>query len=410
MSDAQRLNAAIRSHAPAAAARMSELGKRIWFPNGVPAQAADARNCPINATIGQLTDGMGGSVPLETLRRYTGELPPEEVFFYTPQGGLTALREAWQARIHSRAPTKASLPVVTCGLTHGLSLLADLFIDPDTEVLLPVPCWGNYRLIFGARRRGLLRPYSVIRDGGFDIAGLRDNLARCTGPAVLVLNVPSNPVGYTPTLAEADAIVEVIGNSPVPLVVICDDAYHGMVWEDGLLPHSLFHRLSQLDPSRVLATKVDGATKELFFFGGRVGFVTFGAEGEGAKALELKMLGLARSSVSTVSSPAQHMVLRALTDPDTEVRAAAIRHSVAQRYRLLRDGLLQHNVPHLPFNSAFFALIKVRRPPEEVRHALLAEGVGVVSAPDASAVRVSYASVAEGQIPELVTALARHIG
>jgi len=408
MSDAQRLNAVIRAHAPAAAARMSDLGQRIWFPKGVPAQAADARNCAINATIGQLTNGHGGAVPLSTLARHVQQMPDEEVFFYAPQGGHKGLRTAWRDRIKSRGPTRASLPLATNGLTHGLSLVADLFVDPDTEVLLPVPCWGNYRLIFGVRRQGLLRPYSVISDGGFDIESLRTALSRCTGPAVLVLNFPSNPVGYTPTLEEADAIVEVIEQAPVPLVVLCDDAYHGMVWEDGLLPDSLFHRLSQSDPARVLAVKVDGATKELFFFGGRVGFVTMGVEGPAASALEEKLLGLARSSISTVATPSQNLVLHTLEDPDTPARIAKLLAGIEARYKRLKAGLIAQNVPHLPFNSGFFALVKVARPVEEVRQALLADGVGVVSAPDAGAVRVSYASVADDDIDTLVDALARH--
>ena len=49
--------------------------------------------------------------------------------------------------------------------------------------------------------------------------------------AVLILNFPSNPIGYSPTLAEAQALVERIASHPRPLVVVTDDAYQGMVWE-----------------------------------------------------------------------------------------------------------------------------------------------------------------------------------
>jgi aspartate/methionine/tyrosine aminotransferase len=120
------------------------------------------------------------------------------------------------------------------------------------------------------------------------------------------------------------------------------------------------------------------------------------------------MLGLARSSISTAATPSQNLVLRALRNPETEVRSRALLTEMAERYRLLKSGLIARNIPHLPFNSAFFALIKVTRPAEEVRQALLAEGVGVVAAPDAGAVRVSYASVANEDIEALVDALARH--
>lgn len=410
MSDAQTLNATIATHAPAARKLLSPMGRRIWFPSGVPAQAADARDCPINATIGQLTNGHRKSIPLPVLARHTTELPPEEVFFYSPQGGQRGLRAAWRKRILERAPTRASLPVVTSGLTHGLSLLGDLLVDADTEVLLPSPCWGNYHLIFGARAEGQIRSYSVVRGSGFDVNALREAIQQCTKPAVLVLNVPSNPVGYSPTLAEADAIVEQIEQSPVPLAVICDDAYHGMVWDEGLQTTSLFHRLSHCDPERLLAIKVDGATKELFFFGGRVGFVTFGTDGPAAAALENKMLGLARSSISTAPTSSQSLVARALAHPDTPAHVEQILEDIRQRYHALKAGLDANGIEYLPFNSAFFALIKVRRPPHDVRRALLADGVGVVAAPDAGAVRVSYASVALDDIEALVAALARHAG
>ena len=408
MSEAKRLNAAIQAHNPAAGALLSGLGRRIWFPNGVPAQARDARDCPINATIGQVTNGAGGAVPLPVLAESSPALPPESVFLYSPQGGNRQLRQRWRDQIVSRAPTRAGLPVVTCGLTHGLSLVGDLFIDPGTEVLLPSPCWGNYRLLFGVRREGQLRPYQVVEGDGFNVAGLRRMLAECSGPAVLVLNLPSNPVGYSPTLAEADAIVDAIASSPVPLVVICDDAYHGMVWEDGLQPRSLFHRLSHLDPARVLAVKIDGATKELFFFGGRVGFITVGTEGEAADALQAKLLGLARSSVSTVSTASQALVLKALNSPDTEPQRAELLAKLETRYRRFKAGLDAAGLSYMPFNSAFFALIRVARPAHDVRRAMLADGVGVVAVPDAGAVRVSFASVADDQIDGLVAALARH--
>ena len=61
-----------------------------------------------------------------------------------------------------------------------------------------------------------------------------------------------------------------------------------------------------------------------------------------------------------------------------------------------------------PYNSAFFALVEVGKDPEIVRQALLAEHVGVIAIPTAGAVRVSYASVAEGDIDALVAALRRH--
>jgi len=133
-----------------------------------------------------------------------------------------------------------------------------------------------------------------------------------------------------------------------------------------------------------------------------------GAEGDAADALQNKLLGLARSSISAVSSASQKLVLDALENPATETQRLEILADMRSRYKRFKAGVEAAGIPHLPFNSAFFALVKVAGAPEEVRKAMLADGVGVVSAPDAGAVRVSYASVANDQIDGLVAALARH--
>ncbi len=76
-------------------------------------------------------------------------------------------------------------------------------------------------------------------------------------------------------------------------MVICDDAYYGMFFDPACERESLFGRLAQAHPN-LLAVKVDGATKEAFVWGLRVGFITFGvANGTPAvyKALEDKTAG-----------------------------------------------------------------------------------------------------------------------
>ena len=43
----------------------------------------------------------------------------------------------------------ASVPIVTSGITHGLSIVADMFVERGDLVLLPEMYWGNYNMIFG---------------------------------------------------------------------------------------------------------------------------------------------------------------------------------------------------------------------------------------------------------------------
>ncbi len=390
---------------PAAASCLSDLGQRIFYPRGVTAQAADAAGCWLNATVGQITDGHGHAVPLPTITDSLGTLTAEDVVLYASQGGQRALRLAWQARLKALGG-RVSLPVVTCGITHALSTVADLFLGPDATILVPAPCWGNYQHIFGRRAGARTIGYPLIADGGLDLEGIDRSIQSLEGPAVLMFNFPSNPVGYSPTDAEAAALVDSVARSPVPLVVVCDDAYLGMDWEPEIHNRSLFHALSMLDARRVLAVKLDGATKELFFFGGRVGFITFGCEGEAAAILEDKAIGSGRASVSSAPTSSQALVLKMLEDPEMPTAQRALRDEIRARYAALKEGLAAAGVEAWPFNSAFFALIPVVGDAHAARRALLKQGVGVIAEPSVGAIRVSYASVHLDDIPRLVEHIA----
>jgi aspartate/methionine/tyrosine aminotransferase len=297
--------------------------------------------------------------------------------------------------------------MVTSGLTHGLSIVADLFTEVGTQVLLPDPGWGNYGQIFGTRRGASVVRYAVLDEHGrLNIAAIQAALAATTGPAVLLLNFPSNPLGFTPLLSEARALVAALDAAPHPLVVLCDDAYHGMSWEDGLAVDGIFPLLADTDPARILPIKIDGATKELFFFGGRVGFITFGADGECGAVLEEKARALTRATISSVSAPSQALVMKALSAPELSAEQTMLRDILRRRYQVLKAALNHHRLPSWPFNSAFFALLKVENS-DALRRGLLKDGVGLVAFP--GALRLSYSTIPEGEIDLLVATIARHI-
>ena len=382
----------------------------MFFPMGIPAQAGEAKGCPINATIGQLTDGHGGALALPAISQHIQGLSTEQATLYTPQGGNKDLRAAWLNKLKASGAGPMSLPFCTVGLTHGLSLLADLFVDEDTDVLLPNPGWGNYNLIFGVRGGGRVHRYPVLEGGRFAETAIADALEKVQTKGVLVLNFPGNPTGYTPTPDEVRPWLDAIKKTTKSIVVICDDAYAGFVYEDGLQERSVFHELSDAPRDTVLTAKVDGATKELCFFGGRVGFVTFGTDGPAADALESKLKGMARASVSTGSATAQAMVLSALRNPDLEAQQHDRRSIGQARYRCLRDALAEAGLVASPFNSGFFALIAVPGDPNALRLRLLERGVGVVALPQHGAIRVAFSSTAIEHIPELVKTIASEVG
>ena len=61
--EAQERNARLKAINPALEGALSPLGRRSFFPKGIPFQAGQSKGCKINATIGQITDGSAIPIP-----------------------------------------------------------------------------------------------------------------------------------------------------------------------------------------------------------------------------------------------------------------------------------------------------------------------------------------------------------
>jgi aspartate/methionine/tyrosine aminotransferase len=415
MSDATDLLTQLSRAYPAVARTLSPLGRAAAFPRGIPFQAGEARAARLNATIGQVTDGAGAPMPLGPLAAAAGGLDPRATFLYSPQPGHAPVREGWrrwQALAAGGAAdgVPATLPFMMHGLTHGLASVADLFVDADTTVILPDLAWENYDLVFSMRAGAPVLRWSLYDGDALGVAHLADALARVQGKAVVVLNFPSNPTGFTPTPDEVAALADALAAHPGPLVVVVDDAYQGVVHEPGRQVASLYWTLARrLDPERAVVVKVDGATKELFFFPSRVGFLTFAApDADAAAALENKLNGLVRGTVGSPPGPSQAIIAAALGDlPATRAAFEEGVAAIRARYEALRDALASVNNPRmrpLPFNGAYFLVLALADglDPEVLRLRLLKErSVGVIALGGAG-LRLAYCSTRAADLPEIV--------
>ncbi len=420
MDDASKLNEVLAQHAPAAARCLSAVGRRAVFPKGIPYQTAQAKNTQFNGTIGQFTVKDGAPLPVPAMSEATTSLDPKIVHLYAPQEGHAALRQAWavrQRKLSLGSNFPVAVPMTVHGHTQGISLVADMFADEETDVIIPDPCWENYSLMFNLKPGARIVTYPFFRQGRFNVEGLSDVLAATSRKAVILVNFPANPAGYTPTPAEVEQLVQALLNHRGPAVVLFDDAYQGMVFESGLMARSPFWDLvERADPDRLFVMKTDGATKELFFFGGRVGFLTHGATGPAEDAILSKLKCIARSTVGVGSGPSQALVLKALQDPGLDASIAERLGILGRRYRALKSALGNMNSSVLspfPFNSGVFALVGVRPDvdAEELRQRLITEAsVGTISIPSVNALRVAYCSVEEDAIPELVARMAKVAG
>lgn len=414
---AQQLNETLQSESPNVYAMLSTLGKAIYFPKeGILSQSAEAKTkaTKFNATIGIATEG-GQPMHLKVIQETLTAYNPKDIYEYAPPGGKPELRAAWRTKMIQDNPSLESKsfgnPVVTNALTHGLSIVADLFADAGDAVIIPNKNWENYELTFGIRRGAEIVEYPLYNEQTrFNSTGLREALLaqKDKGKAIVVLNFPNNPTGYTPGVEEGDEIVAAIRDAAeagINVVVVTDDAYFGLFFEDSL-HESLFAKLSDLHP-RVLAIKVDGATKEEYVWGFRVGFITYASPSAAVlAALEQKTTGIIRATISSGPHPSQTFVLRALKSPDFDAQKAEkydIMKGRANRVKDLLDSGRYGDVwNYYPFNSGYFMCLKLSGvTAEAVRvHLLNQYGIGTIALGETD-LRVAFSCIEEENLEEL---------
>ena len=419
---AQQLNETILNGNPYIVEMLSDIGKNLFFPKGILSQSAEAKEKAhrLNATIG-IAKEKGGAMVLPSVMTSLSGLAPEESMTYAPSFGIAELRKAWRASLYEKNPSLAgrdiSLPIVANGITHAISVFADVWIDPGDVVILPEMMWGNYNMILAVRKQAMIRHYTLFTaDSGFNVDALAEAVraeAEKRDKVTVLLNFPQNPSGYSVTEEEADKIVSVltsVAESGTNVIVVSDDAYFGLIYEDGVLKESLFARLCAAHP-RLLAVKLDGATKENFVWGLRVGFITYGCpvQTDGPAvydALERKTAGAVRGNISNCSHLSQSIVLKSMKSPEYAAEKAekfSVLKARANKVKAVLENPKYSGAWDVyPFNSGYFMCLRLKTvKAEPLRlHLLDKYGVGLIALGD-HYLRVAFSCLEEEDVQVL---------
>ena len=401
---------------------LSQIGKNLFFPKGILTQSAEAKEKAhkFNATIGMATE-KGRTMYLPSVMSMLCDLEPEETLTYAPSFGIPALRKAWKDALLEKNPSlasaKISLPVVSHAITHGLSVVGDLWVDPGDVIILPDKIWGNYTLIFAVRKGARIVQYALFNEqGGFNLKGFEECVrseARKNKKIIVLFNFPNNPTGYTPSPEEAKTMADILldlAQQGTNVLALTDDAYFGLFFEDHVLKESVFTHLLNKHP-RLMAIKLDGATKENYVWGLRVGFITYGAclsgDHEGVySALERKTAGAVRGSISNASHLSQTITLRSLQSSsyraEKEGKFKIMKERAMEVKRVLADPKYREAWEPYPFNSGYFMCLRLKTvEAEPLRvHLLNTYGLGVISLGKED-LRVAFSCVEKKDVQEL---------
>jgi aspartate/methionine/tyrosine aminotransferase len=292
-------------------------------------------------------------------------------------------------------------------------------------VIAPDMFWGNYNMILNVRKNARLSHYPIFTvDGGYNTSAFEAKVreeAKNNSKIIVLLNFPHNPTGYTISEAEADKLVAVLADvaqSGVNVIVVADDAYFGLFYEDAAMKESIFPKLCAKHP-RILAVKLDGATKENYVWGLRIGFMTYGCVVEGDSfpvydALERKTAGCVRGNISNACHLSQRLVYESMMSQtylsEKEDKYKILEARAKKVKAVLTNPKYAAAWDVYPFNSGYFMCVKVKSVKAEPlrKHLLEKYGVGVIALGD-SDIRVAFSSIEESQVEELFDILLQAI-
>ena len=413
---AEDLNQIIRENNPAVYDLLSEKGKNVFFPTkGILGQSADARKTKINATIGIAKEDDGTPMRLDCIEKNIN-IDPSRIFPYAPSFGRPDIRKEWKKMICKKNPglkgKEISLPIVTNALTHGVSMIGYMFVNEGDKVILPDLFWGNYNLILKNGYGAQLQKFNFFKDNHINLDAIKSSLEKDgIGKKILMLNFPNNPSGYSPTIEESEKIAAILKESAQKgnkIIVICDDAYFGLLYEDGISQESIFSYLADLDPN-IMAIKVDGATKEDYVWGFRVGFITYGVQYGNEKfyaALESKTAGAIRGNISNAPNISQSLLMAAYENPDYDKQKQTKYKILKGRYMAVKEALKEKKYSKyfkpLPFNSGYFMCIHLAEgiSGEDLRELLIKKyNIGVINM--SGNIRLAFSAVPQKDIPAL---------
>ncbi len=419
---AKQLNQAIENENPYLLDMLSSIGKKLFFPKGILSQSAEAKQkaYKLNATIGIAKEN-GKTMHFPSVMSLLDGIPAEEALTYAPSFGIPELRKVWQDSIYKKNPSlcdkKISMPIVTCGITHAVSVVADLWVDPDDVVILPDMMWGNYNMILNVRKGARISQYPIFtQKGEYNLSAFEQLINTETKKhkkIIVLLNFPHNPTGYTVTKKEGDSISDILFNAALKgtnIVAICDDSYFGLFYDDNTLKESVFTRIFDRS-SNLLAVKVDGATKENYVWGLRIGFITYGCKIDGETgnvydALEKKTAGCIRGNISNASHLSQTIVLKSMKDKNYANEKKQKFEILQRRANKVKEVLSNPKYNAVwdvyPFNSGYFMCIRLNGLDAEALrvHLLDKYGVGLISV-GKNDLRIAFSCLEEEDIQEL---------
>ncbi len=435
----------------------SELGKRISLPQGVFYWSGRAKKeAELIGTIGAayaheddfIKEGRSEWIPcyLEGINEYFNILKINDLVPYAAISGIPELRDIWKNWIIyksllnekedkeklDRLKKYTTTPIITTGVTNGISLICSLLLNANEYIITPNKRWGNYDNIIKGFLGAKIKSFKYFKEQQFNFEGFEeaiDEVAVVQDKVLILLNFPNNPTGHVLTKEESLKLIELLQRKQKevkkPILVIIDDAYEPYIYTENVINRSLFYDLQDLEED-IIPIKLDGATKELLLYGARIGFITIGLKPKWTKndkdleilknEIDNKLSGLIRSTISNSNHFYQAVMINLFNTKGIEeilMMREPVQNLLKERYIKINSELKKIKNPNIsvdPSSGGFFTFININ--PNHVKASEFAEllltkyKVGVIpiekTDENVNGIRIAYCSIDITQIPEMV--------
>lgn len=434
----------------------SEQGKRIYLPQGIFHWSGRAKKeAEISGTLGSafgyekdfIEGGSSEWLPLylEDIKNFT-KLSIKEIVPYSQVSGLEELKTHWKKWLGKKSLYNKDLeldklkrlenftttPVVTAGITNGIFLCCSLLLNPEEFIISPNKRWGNYDNIIEKLLGAKIKSFDFFIDEKFNIQGLKDaiyEISKIQEKITLILGFPNNPTGYVPNEEELEELVDMLRQSQKdlskPIIVLVDDAYEPYIFSDNAINHSIFYALHEIEED-VIPIKLDGITKEMLLYGGRIGFITIGLKPHWVSSeeelmalkseLNNKLSGLVRTTISNSNHFYQALVIKLFKEVGMEgliQKRDIVKNILKERYEKINEEFRKidnSNISVDPNAGGFFIFANLN--PKKISANQFADlllrkfKVGVIPIEkhidNINGIRIAYCSIDSTKIPEFV--------
>ena len=248
-----------------------ELSKRVQAIKPSPTLAVTARAAKLKAE-GKDIIGLGAGEPDFDTPQHIKDAAIAAInngfTKYTAVGGRPSLKQAIIAKFKrdNGLDYTAKQILVSCGGKQSFFNLALAVINPEDEVIIPAPYWVSYPdIVLIAEGKPVIVPTGIEQN--FKISATQLAAAITAKTKIVVINSPSNPSGAVYSLAELQALGEVLRKHPHVLIAT-DDMYEHIALRDEKFVNIL-NACPDLYPRTMV---LNGVSKSYAMTGWRIGY------------------------------------------------------------------------------------------------------------------------------------------